>query len=76
MGKETSSETVTEPRVINVNRPIRNLESASKIEPKKNTSDKFNSFGKNAGPIPRYSDDYEEFDDLERNEDTFAPETD
>jgi hypothetical protein len=76
MRKETLVETNLEPQKNNNNRTARSLGGASKIIPVENSSDKINIYSNKDGQIPRYSDFYEEFDDLERNEDTFAPDID
>jgi hypothetical protein len=72
MGKEILPDTNTDPPVISRNRPGRNSGITPEIVPKKVTSDKIDAFEKRNRLTPRYSDFYEEFDDLEKNEDTFA----
>jgi hypothetical protein len=76
MRKETLSETTPDNKILSGSGPKRKMENVSESTLEENTLDKLDLFGTRAGLIPRYSDDYEEFDDLERNEDTFVPETD
>jgi hypothetical protein len=76
MRKEVLQESDTKPEIINNNPPTVKIESVSENASNKDILDKIDVFDPTMGLVPGYSDFYEENDELERNEDTFAPEID
>ena len=76
MGKEVMREIETKPKKKGNNLLSERTENDGGNTSEKDILDKIDVFGPAMGSIPGYSDEYVEFDDLERNEDTFGSELD